>query len=104
VLKKDRFKNHISVSLTDPHRLTMDSLGQVKIGITTSTNLRRTASVNPITRTMIRENSPIQKVRPDEIINYNPLVDQSQRLSQVIFAPYRENSGYNSIQQSQTKI
>jgi hypothetical protein len=59
VVRKDKFKNHISMTLVDPHRMSMESLGQIKIGITTSTNLRRTASVNPLTRSMLRENSPI---------------------------------------------
>ena len=75
VVRKDRFKNHVSTTMVDPHRMSIESLGQIKIGITTGINLRRTASVNPLTRSMIRENSPIQRVKPDEIMNYNPLID-----------------------------
>jgi len=81
VVRKDRFKDHIATTLVDPQRMSIESLGQIKLGITTSTNLRRTASVNPLTRSIIRDNSPIQRVKPEDIINYNPLVDQSQRMS-----------------------
>lgn len=63
IVKKDRFRDGQSVPLTDPHRLSLESLGQLKLTVTSNTNLKRTVSANPLTRSIARENSPV-RVRP----------------------------------------
>ncbi len=68
IVRRDRFKDAQALSIIDPHRMSMESLGQIKLGITSNTNLRRTASNNPLTRSLIRENSPINRVQEHQLI------------------------------------
>jgi len=42
-VKKDSFRDGQTLTLMDPHQMNAESLGQIKLGITTSTNLKRLA-------------------------------------------------------------
>ena len=40
--------------------MSIESLGQIKLGITTNANLKRAASQNPVTLATVKENSPLR--------------------------------------------
>jgi len=63
VVRKDRFRDGSTIQLADPHRLSMESLGQIKLGITSDTNLKRTTLSNPLHRSIVREQSPLRPPR-----------------------------------------
>jgi hypothetical protein len=58
IVRKDRFRDGQTLTLIDPHQMSIESLGQIKLGITTNANLKRAASLNPVTLATVRENSP----------------------------------------------
>jgi hypothetical protein len=62
LVRKERFPEGQALSLIDPHRLSMESLGQIKLGITTGTNLRNVVAQNPLTKSTMRSNSPMKKM------------------------------------------
>ena len=51
--------------------MSMESLGQIKLSITSNINIKRTTNANPLTRSIARENSPLNKPRnvyDDEVL------------------------------------
>jgi hypothetical protein len=59
IVRKDRFKDGSTISLVDPRQMSNESLGQIKLGITSNTNLRRVIQNNPLNKSIIRDNSPM---------------------------------------------
>lgn len=71
VVKKESFKDGQHVAFANPHRMSMESLGQIKLSITSNINIKRTTNANPLTRSIARENSPLNKPRnvyDDEVL------------------------------------
>ena len=62
IVSRDRL-NGQTISLVDPHTLKAESQGQLKLSITSSTNLKRAVSANPLTRSIARDNSPCANLR-----------------------------------------
>ncbi len=86
--------------MTNPHRMSMESLGQIKLSITSTTNLKRTVQSQSITRNIARTHSPVNKNYPvDEALV------QDQRFFQL--NPYI-NAAYHSstpdMRESATKM
>ncbi len=63
IVRKERFQDAQHVSFANPHRMSSESLGQIKLTVISNTNLKRTVNANPLTRSVARENSPLSKIR-----------------------------------------
>lgn len=59
IVRRDRFQDGQHVAFANPHRLSAESLGQLKLAVTSNTSLKRTAFANPLTRSVARDNSPL---------------------------------------------
>ena len=47
IVKKDRIKDIHTLTMIDPQRLNLESLGQIKLGITSDTDLKKLTESNP---------------------------------------------------------
>lgn len=59
VVRRERFQDGQHVAFANPHRVSAESLGQLKLTITSNTSLKRTVNANPLTRSVARDNSPL---------------------------------------------
>ncbi|CDW78943.1 c2 domain-containing protein 3 [Stylonychia lemnae] len=77
ILRKDRFQDGHQVPLTDPQILSIESLGQIKLSVSTTSNLKQIAYQVPSQKTIIKQNSPVKERLNQSQMNMS-LVRQSQ--------------------------
>lgn len=66
IVRKDRFLDGQSISLVDPHRMSIESMGQIKLAIQSNIDLKRAVNANPATRLIAKNNSPMNPRRLKE--------------------------------------
>ena len=85
-MNKDKFKDGLTLSLLDPYQLSAESLGQIKLGITTNTNFRGIIAQNPQAIATVRENSPVNQ-RPKLVLNtFSPMRGQSHTMQNLEYS------------------
>ncbi len=75
IVKRDRNVDGQAIPYVDPHRMSMESLGQLKLSVTSNVNFKRFVENNPLARTIARENSPMTQTR---LMQHAPEVRRSQ--------------------------
>ena len=86
IVNKDKFKDGLTLSLLDPYQLSAESLGQIKLGITTNTNFRGIIAQNPQAIATVRENSPVNQ-RPKLVLNtFSPMRGQSHTMQNLEYS------------------
>ncbi len=90
IVRKDRYTDISTLTMVDPSRLSTESLGQIKLGITTNANLKRLTSLNLEQRTIVKQNSPL-KSKDERISSGQSLSNNANPFSYMSFA--RESFG-----------